>query len=145
MASLVDFWVGIPEFAGDMKWIFCCFALLTHVVFLLCFCYCLVQLDLLGGYRTLWGPPNVLNPSASAISLLNTLGSIFRTFVLFSVTKFLFLELDPTGSVSRSVLIRSHPIAVAVALVRSVSLQGHSVWKSQFFACAIFSNKCYYF
>ena len=52
MGSFVDFWVGIPEFAGHMKLIFNCFALLTHVVLLLCFCYSLVQFDLLGGCRT---------------------------------------------------------------------------------------------
>ena len=103
MGSFVDFWVGIPEFAGDKKWIFICFALLTHVVWLLCFCYSSVQFDLLGGCRTLWGPPDVLNPSPSAISIFSTPRSIFRTFVLFLVTKFLFLELGPTGSVSRSV------------------------------------------
>ena len=32
MESFVDFWVGIPDFAGDMKLIFICFALLTNVV-----------------------------------------------------------------------------------------------------------------
>ena len=90
MGSFVDFWVGIREFAGDMKLIFTCFALLTHVVLLLCFCYSLVQFDLLGGCQTLWGPPDVLNPSRSAISFFSTLRSIFRTFVLFSVTNFYF-------------------------------------------------------
>ena len=52
MGSFVDLWVGIPELAGDMKLIFFCFAFLTHVVLLLCFCYTLVQFDLLGGCRT---------------------------------------------------------------------------------------------
>ena len=46
MGWFVDFWVRIPEFAGDMKWIFICFPLLTHVVLLLCFCYSLVQLNI---------------------------------------------------------------------------------------------------
>ena len=103
MGSFVDFLVGIPEFAGDMKLIFICFAILTHIVLLLYFCYSLVQFDLLGGCWTQWGPPNVLNPSPSAISTFGTRHSIFGTFVLFLVTKFLFLELGPTGSVACSV------------------------------------------
>ena len=37
MGSFLDFWVGIPEVAGDMKLIFICFALLTHLALLLCF------------------------------------------------------------------------------------------------------------
>ena len=117
--------------------IYICFALLTHVVLLLCFCYSLVQFDLLGGCRTQWGPLNVLNPSPSAISIFSRPRSVSRSFVLFLVTKFLFLELGPTGSVSRSGRVRNHPIAVVVALVRSVSLQGPSVWRSQLFACAV--------
>ena len=48
MGPFVDFWVGFPEFAGDMKLMFICFALLTNVVLLLCFCYSLVQFDLFG-------------------------------------------------------------------------------------------------
>ena len=103
MGSFVDFWFGIPQFAGDMKLIFICFALLTQVVLLLCFCYSLVQFDILGGCRTQWGPLNVLNPSPSAISICSTPRSILRPFVLFLVTKFLFLKIGPTGSVSRSV------------------------------------------
>ena len=103
MGSFVDLWVGVPEFAGNMKLIFICFALLTHVVLLLCFCCSLVQFDLLGGCRTLWGSPDVLNPSTSATSIFSTPLSIFRTFVLFLVKDFLFLELGPTGSVSRPV------------------------------------------
>ena len=54
MGSSVDLLVGISEFAGDMKLIFFSFALLTHVVLLLCFCYSLVQFDLLEGCRTQW-------------------------------------------------------------------------------------------
>ena len=98
MGSFVDFWVGIPEFPGDRKLIFLCFALLTHVVLLLGFRPFRVQFDLMGGCQTQWGPPNVLNPSPSAISILSTPHSSFRTFVLSLVTKFLFLELGPTGS-----------------------------------------------
>ena len=37
MGSFVDFWVRIPEFAGDMKLICICFTLLTEVVLLLCY------------------------------------------------------------------------------------------------------------
>ena len=37
MGSFVDFPVGIPEVAGDMKVIFVCFALLTHLALLLYF------------------------------------------------------------------------------------------------------------
>ena len=44
MGLFVDFWVGIPQFAGNMKLIFICFALLTHVVLLLCFCYSIGRL-----------------------------------------------------------------------------------------------------
>ena len=141
----MDFWVVIPEFEGDMKLIFLCFALLTNVVLLLGFHHFRVQIDLLGGSRTPLGPPNVLNPFSSAIFIFSTPRSIFRRFVLFLVTKFLLLELGPTGSVSCFVGIRSNPIAVAAALVRSVSLQGSPVWRSQFFACTFFSNKCSYF
>ena len=100
--SFVDFWVEIPVFAGDMKLIFLCFALLTHVVLLLGFRHFRVQFDLLGECRTQRGPPNVLNPSPSAISIFSTPRSTCRAFVLFLVTKFLFLELGPTGSVSCS-------------------------------------------
>ena len=49
MGSFVAFWVCISEFAGDVKFIFICFALLTHVVLLICFHHFAVQLDLLGG------------------------------------------------------------------------------------------------
>ena len=90
MGSFVDFLVAIPEFAGDMKLIFICFSLLTHVVSLLCFRHFRVQFDLFGGCRTQWGPPDVLKPSPSAISFFNTPRSIFGTHVLFLVTKFLF-------------------------------------------------------
>ena len=103
MGSFVDFWVGIPEFAADTKLIFIYFALLTHIVLLLGFRQFRVQFDLLGGWRTQWGPPNVLTRSPSAISIFSKPRSIFRTFVLFLETQFLFLEIGPTGSVSRSV------------------------------------------
>ena len=72
MGSLEDFWVGIPEFAGDMKLIFLCFALLTHVVLLLCFCHFWVQFDLPGGHRMQCRPLDVINPSPSAISFFST-------------------------------------------------------------------------
>ena len=42
----------------------------------------------------------MLNASPITISIFSTSRSIFRTFVLRSVTKFLFLELSPTGPVS---------------------------------------------
>ena len=83
MGSFVDFWVGITEFAGNMKLIFICFALVTHVVLFLCFCYSLVQFDLLGGCRTQWGPPNVLIPSPSAISIFSTPRSILQHLFYF--------------------------------------------------------------
>ena len=44
MGAFLDFWVGIPEFAGDVKLIFICFALFTHVVLLLCFCHVWINL-----------------------------------------------------------------------------------------------------
>ena len=50
-----------------------------------------------------WGPPDVLIPSPSAISIFSTPRSIFSTLVLFLEAKFLFLELVPTGPVSRFV------------------------------------------
>ena len=103
MGWFAHFWVRFPEFAGDMKLIFLCFALLTLVVLLLCFRLFRVQFDLLGGCWTLWGPPDVLDPSPSAICFFSTSRSIFTTLVLFLVTKFVFLELGPTGFVSRSV------------------------------------------
>ena len=68
-----DFWVGIPEFARDMKLIFICFVLLTQVVLLLCFCYSLVQFDLLGGCCTQWDPPDVLNLSPTAFFFSHTM------------------------------------------------------------------------
>ena len=86
MVSFVDLWVGIPKFAGDMKWIFICLALLTNVVLSLCFRHFLVQCDLLGGCQTQWGPTDVLKPSPSAISIFSTPRSIFRTTFLFLVT-----------------------------------------------------------
>ena len=46
MGSFVDFEVEIPESAGDTKLIFPCFALLGHVVLLLCFPHPLEQLHL---------------------------------------------------------------------------------------------------
>ena len=42
------------------------------------------------------------------VSLLRTPRSIFRIFVLFLITKFLFLELLPTGPVSRFLGVRDH-------------------------------------
>ena len=114
MGSFVDFEVEIPESAGDMNLIFLRFALLTHIVLLLCFPRHLEQLGLFGGCRTQCGPPIVLLPSPGA-------NSIFSTLVLFLVANFLFLELHHTGPVSRFVEIRSHPIGVPVALVRSIS------------------------
>ena len=46
MGSFVGFEVGISQSVGDMKLIFVCFALFTHVVLLLCFPHPLEQLDL---------------------------------------------------------------------------------------------------
>ena len=95
--------------------IFFCFALLIHVVLLLCFCLSLVPMDLFGGCRTQWRPPVVLPPCPTTISFFSTPRSIFRTLVLFREAKFVFLELHHTAPVSRIVRIRSHPIGVAVA------------------------------
>ena len=145
MGSFLDLWVGIPEFAGDMKLIFICFGLLTHVVLLLCSRHFWVHFDLLGGCQTEWGPPDVLRPSPGAIPFFSTPRSIFKTHVQFLVTKFPFLELGPTGPVLRFDRIRNHPISVAVALVGSVSLHDHSVWRFQSFSYAVFSKKFYYF
>ena len=58
------------------------------------------RLDLFEGCRMQWGPSDVLIPSPGAISIFSTPLSIFSTRVLFSVAKFLFLELDHTGPVS---------------------------------------------
>ena len=63
------FFVGIAEFAGDMKLRYICFALLTHLVLLLCFCHSLERSNLFGGCQTQWGPPDVLILSPSAISI----------------------------------------------------------------------------
>ena len=103
MGSFLDFWVGIPGSAGDMKLILIRFDLLTHFALLLCFRHSLKQWDLFVGCRTQWGPPVVLNPFPLAISIFSTPRSIFSTRVLFLIAKFPFLELVPTGPVSRFV------------------------------------------
>ena len=59
MGSFVYIWVGIPEFVGDMKLIFICFALLTHAVLSLCCRHFWVQFDL----------PMVIEVTASDIAL----------------------------------------------------------------------------
>ena len=46
--------------------------------------------------------------SKMGVSIFRTPRSIFRIFVLFLVTKFLFLELLPTGPVSRFLGVRDH-------------------------------------
>ena len=46
--------------------------------------------------------------SKMGVSLFRTPRSIFRIFVLFLVTKFLFLELLLTGPVSRFLGVRDH-------------------------------------
>ena len=76
---------------------------LTHVALLLCFCYFFERLHLFGGCQTQCRPPIVLNPSTTTTSIFSTPRSIFRTLALFLVAKFLFLELHPTGLVSRFV------------------------------------------
>ena len=101
MGSFLDFWVEIPEFAGDVKLRVVCVAPLTHVVLLLSFCHFLVGFDLFGGCGMQWGPPDVLIPAPSGVSILRTPRSIFSTLVPLLVTKFIFLELIPTGPVSR--------------------------------------------
>ena len=103
MGSLVDFWVGIPGSTGDMKLMFICFDLLTHFALLLCFRYFFQRLHPFGGCWTEWAPPVVLNPSPTTISFFSTQLSIFRTLALFLAAKFLFLELNHTGPVSRFV------------------------------------------
>ena len=60
--------------------------------------------------------------------------SIFSIFVQFLVTNFLFLELLPNGPVSRFLSVRDHILARLITLVRSVSLQGCSSWRSNFSA-----------
>ena len=96
MGSFVDFWVGMPKFAGHMKLILICFAFLTRF-FLLCFRHSLLELDLLGGCRTRSGPLDVVIPSSRGVSIFSTGHSILSTLVLFLVTKFAFLEVVPTG------------------------------------------------
>ena len=46
--------------------------------------------------------------SKMGVSMFITPRSIFRIFVLFLVTKFLFLERLPTGPVSRFLGVRDH-------------------------------------
>ena len=138
--SGMDFWVGIPQLVGDVNLIFICLALLHHVVMLPCFRHVLVQFDLLAAWRTQWGPPDVLNPSPSTISFFSTSHSISRTLVPFLLTTFLFPKIRSYGPCFAFIRIRSNPISFAVALVRSVSLHGPSVPRSQFFACPIFSH-----
>ena len=46
--------------------------------------------------------------SKMGVSIFRTPRSIFRIFVLFLVTKFLFLELLPTGPVSGFLGVRDH-------------------------------------
>ena len=48
MGSLVDFRVSIPEPADDIKLLFICFTLLTHVILLLCVPQSLELMDLSG-------------------------------------------------------------------------------------------------
>ena len=121
-----------------MKLIF--FALLSSPTLFCCFVFAS-----LGSHWTYLEVAGRNGESPTTISIFSTPRSIFRKLVLFLDAKFVFLEIHHTGPVSCFVRIGSHPIGVAVALVRSVSLQGPSVWRFQFFACAIFSNKCYYF
>ena len=71
MGSFVDFQVGIPESTGDMKWIFICFDLLTHLALLLCIRFFLEQGHLFGGCRRPEGPPVVLNPSPTTTSIFS--------------------------------------------------------------------------
>ena len=101
--SFVDFKVGIPESTGDMKLIFFCFDLLTHLALLLCFRYFLERWHLFGGCQIPWRPPVVLNFSPTTTPILSTPGSIFRTLVLFLAAKFPFLELHHCGPVLRVV------------------------------------------
>ena len=137
--------MGISESAGDMKLIFISFDLLTNFALLLCFCDSFVRLDLFGGCWMQCKPPVMLNPSTGAISFFSTLRSVLSTHIIFQVAKFLFSELVSSGAVLRFVWMGSHRLSEAVALERSLPLQGPSVWRFQVFACAIFSNKCVYF
>ena len=50
------------------------------------------------------GPPL----SKMGVPIFRTPRSIFRIFVLFLVTKFLFLEIFPNGPVSRFLGVRDH-------------------------------------
>ena len=68
--SFIDFWVDIPESAGDMTLIFLHFALLTDIVFVLFLPHSLEPLDPFESCRTQWGPCIVLIPSPMIIQLL---------------------------------------------------------------------------
>ena len=72
-----------------------------------------------------WGAPIL---SKMGVSIFRSPRSIFRIFVLFLVTNFLFLELLPSGPVSRFLSVRDH------LLLGSVSLQGCPIWRSNFSA-----------
>ena len=76
---------------------------LTHFALLRCFCHSLEGWDLFGDCQRQQGLPVVLNSSPGAILIFSTPHSIFSARVLFLVTKFLFLELVRTGTVSRFV------------------------------------------
>ena len=52
-----------------------------------------------------WGAPIL---SKMGVSFFRSPRSIFRIFVLFLVTNFLFLELLPSGPVSRFLSVRDH-------------------------------------
>ena len=61
--------------------------------------------DAMGAANCACGGPIL---SKMDVSIFRTPRSIFRIFVLFLVTKFLFLELLPTGPVSRFLGVRDH-------------------------------------
>ena len=61
--------------------------------------------DAMGAANCACGGPIL---SKMGVSIFRTPRSIFRIFVLFLVTKFLFLELLPTVPVSRFLGVRDH-------------------------------------
>ena len=83
MGSLVEFYIGIPKSAGDMKLMFICFAVLTHILLLVCFLYHLEHSDLIGGFQTQCRPSVALIRSASANSIFRTLRCILACLFYF--------------------------------------------------------------
>ena len=62
----------------------------------------------MGAANCAWGAPIL---SKMGVFIFGTQSSVFRIFVLFLVTNFLFFELPPTGPVLRFLTIGNHIFA----------------------------------